>query len=665
MSQAVRPRRAPLRIESLESRLLLAAEIGTVWPAPQQLTLSFVPDGTIQGNQASSLFREMRASTGLPDEGWQSIILKAVQTWASRSNLNVSVVPDSGLPVGSTGAPQGDSRFGDIRISSISMSSSVLAVASGYDPTAGTRAGDITFNSAVDFRVGGGAGYDLFTVALHEAGHVFGLDDCDDPTSALDESYVGPRASLADVDVAGLRSIYGVRSPDRFEGPSGNDSIATAAAMTPANATGSNASDPAVTIRGDVSSPTDKDVYTFRVKANPGPVSIQVRTTRKSSLMGRLVVTNSRGVVLGSDAAASPTRGDLTVRLPGLNPLETYYVRVEAADAGVFGVGSYLARVTPDTAYLFGTLDWTTDTVSNGLINLDLGTDDTPATANFLSPTIQSDLGVSYYGRASLNALSTVDVYAFDAPSRLAGDGELVLSALVWGRDLVALDPRVTILDPAGQAVAGRVLSHEGNAYAIQLSGLTPGARYYARVNTYPSQAGLTTVLNNVLGNYVFAFQFHRKATPLDGLQAGTIDPSSSSDTYTSSQGLLVSANVDQAFHMVLSASNATGLADSSIRADMVDGCGRVLQTLRVGANGEQSLTFFMARGRYTIRYTLESRTWGTPSPLSFRLDGRSLSDPNRPYASDPSLYAGSSTGSSTTSSDTSTPYTTTAIAYA
>lgn len=674
MSKAVRARRAPMRIETLESRLLLAAEIGTVWPAPKQLTVSFVPDGTVHGNQASSLFREMRASTALPDEGWQTIILQALQTWASRSNLNVSVVPDSGLPIGSTGAPQGDSRFGDIRISSIPMTSSVLAVASGYDPTAGTRSGDITFNSDVDFRAGGAAGYDLFTVALHEAGHVFGLDDCDDPTSVLEASYIGTRAGLADEDAADVQSIYGVRAPDRFEGVSGNETVATAAPITPVNATGSNASDPSVTIRGDIGSPSDKDVYTFRVRANPGPVSIQVRTTRQSSLVGRLVVTNSRGVVLGSDVADSPTRGDLTVRLPGLSPLETYFVRVEAADPGVFGVGGYLARVTPDTAYLFGTLDWTTDAVTNGLINLDLGTDDTLATANFLSPSIQSGLGVSYYGRASLNALSTVDMYAFDAPSGLSGDGPLVLSALVWGRDLLALDPRVTILDAAGKAVAGQVLSHEGNAYALQLSGLTPGARYYAKVIPYPSQAGLTTVLNNVLGNYEFAFQFHRKATPLDALQAGTIDPetarASSSGTYASSQGLLVSASVDQAFHLVLSAKNATGAADSAVRVELVDGSGRVVQALRAVANEQQSLTFFMARGRYTIRYVLESRTWGVPAPLSFQLDGRSLSDPNRPYMSDPSYYGGSSTGTSTgngsgtTSTDTSTPYTTTAISY-
>ena len=72
------------------------------------------------------------------------------------------------------------------------------------------------------------AAADLYTVLLQEAGHVFGVGNSADPTSAMYEQYQGPRDGLAGVDAADLQALYGARTPDQFDGRRGNDTPRTA-----------------------------------------------------------------------------------------------------------------------------------------------------------------------------------------------------------------------------------------------------------------------------------------------------------------------------------------------------------------------------------------------------------------------------------------------------
>src|SRR5579883_2882956 len=98
-----------LRLEHLEERCT-----PTVWGIPwtdgAHLTVSFVPDGTKVDNSTSTLYQKM-ASNGLSQSVWQSTILKAFQAWANVTNVNFTVIPDNGAPLGASGSPQGDSRF--------------------------------------------------------------------------------------------------------------------------------------------------------------------------------------------------------------------------------------------------------------------------------------------------------------------------------------------------------------------------------------------------------------------------------------------------------------------------------------------------------------------------------------------------------------------------
>src|SRR5262249_44619797 len=144
-----------------------------------------------------------------------------------------------------TGANQGDTRFGDIRIAARALSGNVLAITTPPGPLGGTRAGDIVLNSAAQFSVGGvtpsgvsDSTYDLYSVFLQEVGHAFGIANSTDPNSPMYETYGGVRAGLASGDVANIQTLYGVRTSDAFES---NDLFLTAREVkaptgSPANA---------------------------------------------------------------------------------------------------------------------------------------------------------------------------------------------------------------------------------------------------------------------------------------------------------------------------------------------------------------------------------------------------------------------------------------------
>ena len=112
---------------------------------------------------------------------------------------------------GTPGLVQGDDRFGDIRIAAYPMADDVVAIATPFEMDGGTWAGDVKLNSNYTFGVGGTGNYDLYTVLLHEAGHVFGLPDNTNPASAMYEDYTVPKTGLAASDVTNLLSLYDPR----------------------------------------------------------------------------------------------------------------------------------------------------------------------------------------------------------------------------------------------------------------------------------------------------------------------------------------------------------------------------------------------------------------------------------------------------------------------
>lgn len=76
-------------------------------------------------------------------------------------------------------------------------------------PNAEPIAGDMHFNAAEIWQVG--SGIDLFSVALHEAGHALGLGHSDDPDAVM-YPYYKMATGLTSDDIAAVQALYGAPS---------------------------------------------------------------------------------------------------------------------------------------------------------------------------------------------------------------------------------------------------------------------------------------------------------------------------------------------------------------------------------------------------------------------------------------------------------------------
>lgn len=585
------PSRFGIAFEQLEDRSL--PSFGVPWADPGHMTLSFVPDGTAAPNGSSNLFSSL-SSTG-PASGWQLEILRAFQTWAVNANINIGLVADGGQALGTTGAVQGDSRFGDIRIGASALAADRIAFGSPFSWAGTTFAGDVLFNGAQKFTLKGGAtGYDLFSVALHEAGHVFGLDHGDRDT-VMNAGYLFS-TGLSAGEIADLQALYGARTPDAFDLKAANGSRATASDLKKDAATGILAADADLTTLGDV------DFYKFKASSSEATVHFQAKGL--SLLRARVSVFDANGRLLASGSAADAFNNNVPLQLSGLTVNATYFIKVEGATADAFGVGAY--RLTAEAGKNKAPRPLTTPPITDAHAN------DTRATATDLSMSqalaIDNRFDVTY--RGSIEDAGDKDFYRLRVP-KAADRGAVNLNVLVWATD-GALDPRVRVFDASGNAVAFRVLTNSAGLMSVVVPNVAASGIYYVQVSA--RNAGAT-------GGYVLAADFNQFAPPLvKEVGNGQLSPSA----ITTTSSLTVSGGIYQF------ALYAEALAPGAGGATLIvkDSAGKVVFVLNA-ASGEPAVTHAvpLSAGIYTFTFTYRPVSGQTAVAIRYHLGLMALSE--------------------------------------
>jgi hypothetical protein len=631
----------------------LLTTFGVPWTDARHLTISFVPDGTLVDGQKSNVFAKLNAQGDTAV--WQAAILKAFQTWAANANVNVGVVPDNGEPLGTPGKTEGDPRFGDIRIAARPMADSALSVSVPHDPfMSGTWAGDVLLNSNIDYR---SSQSDLFSVMLHEAGHVFGLGGSDDPHSVMYENDNGVRSALASSDVAAIEALYGQRSPDANEGSNGNDSFSTPTQLQPSgggsggsSGGGSNGSgstpggsagstSPLIAF-GDVTTASDVDDFAWQLPSNiSGPVTFRLQTAGLSLLEPELSIFDSSGKMLATAESTNAAGDVLTINLSSVVPNTTIFLKVQAATSGVMGIGRYGLAVIPggetsaNAAAIDAVLRGPYDTLPQGtvdqllqnpntvLFNNDAGTNDTLNTAVTLATTPGYAKETHYEVLGSLGNATDVDFYRIKAASVSNGQPNVLTVTMTSLASNGAL-AQVALYDNNGNVVSSQILANGDGTYTIQAENLKSGGDYFLR-------ASADTSSGQQIGNYSLVASFGGTAEQVAPFLADSITTPSSVNT-----SILYVAQ-EQLFQFLLSASSSAGNTGGIVTMNITHGSGNLVFSLTVidgqVASGNSLL---LDPGQYVLTFTGS----GITAPLSYSLSGIVLSDPLGPGVNDPTL---------------------------
>lgn len=334
-------RRSRPRVEGLEERLLLYATLGGEWVYGARITYSFVQDGTSVGGVPSSLYSSLAP---LGQANWQREIHEAMSVWQAVANVNLVEVPDDGSPIGVYGNQQSDSRFGDIRIAAIPLAYGTMGAA--YSPpqlNGGTLAGDIVFNSAMNWRID--AHYDLKTVAIHEIGHALGMSHSNIGAAVMYSYYTSIKQNLATDDVNGVRSIYDARQPD-FWNSNGRsnlmywDAVSLDGARTPLNQ---------ITVANlNIHGPGQTEWFWVTVPPNNiGRFTVTVQSSNLSLLTPWLTVADSS---LGNAVHAYATGfgGTAVATVEGVSAYQGFFIRIATSGGGT--TGSFAVQINFGTS---------------------------------------------------------------------------------------------------------------------------------------------------------------------------------------------------------------------------------------------------------------------------------------------------------------------------
>lgn len=598
--------RRPLRLEleQLEDRLT-PASTATPWIIPEHLTLSLAPDGTNAGTVSSNLVQTLNRE--IPTRIWQQEALRAFQTWAVLGNVNIGLVADGGQPLGAPGLVQRDSRFGDIRLAARPMSPETVAAANAFRLTGGTWSGDVVLNSKFSFSAGGaGTSFDLFSVLLHEAGHVFGLADATDQKSAMYEKYLGVRTGPSAQDIDDFQSLYGARQTDRYDDDHSND--------VPWDATGLHRV--ADGINADITTLKDVDYYRFTADDSVrqgSPLNVRVRTSGISLLVPSLAVYDRDFNVVGTARASNPLNGNLTVSIPDARPGNRYYVRVGSAAQDVFGIGAYQLTTNQDNTDNDIDTFWST-------VNDERRSNDTLNTATRLTKRNSGETRLSYSYIASLTSADDVDVYRVRSP-QTAGNAAQEMTVLISAMKVNDLAARADVYDQSGNPLAAQVIGNDRGFFSVRIANAQSDQIYFVKISA------LAPTGRHATGNYFLGVNFSPTTlVPVKTYAAGALTPAVPTQVQTVTFGRAT------AVQFILNANAAASAGAAQIQMLIFDAAGKEVFRLIANANEPSSTgVAYLNAGTYLVRYVAVAKDGRLSATLNFSLKGIILNDPIGP----------------------------------
>ncbi|WP_152051206.1 matrixin family metalloprotease [Tautonia marina] len=333
------------QLEGLEQRLLLYSTLGGQWAYGSRISYSIPADGTDVAGVPNQMHQAM-ADRGITEAQWKFALRRAAALWQSATNINMAEVSDTGAPMGISGNQQNDPRFGDLRFFAKPMAPQALGQAFLPPPFhGGTLAGDVVFNSSASWNVN--ANFDLQTVAIHEIGHSLGLGHSEFSTSVMYDTYTGVKQGLTSDDIAGIRSLYGVRQQDWVDQFQNNQSPWTAV-----NISGLIDSNRRVTLPNlDITSNQDEDWFYVQAPSNTsGEMIITMQSKDLSSLSPRFMVYNSALQLVAwtvAPSASSTFGATVSLKFTGVPAGTGIYIRAmgwNGGSSGVNGIGAYALR---------------------------------------------------------------------------------------------------------------------------------------------------------------------------------------------------------------------------------------------------------------------------------------------------------------------------------
>ncbi|AMV39006.1 Matrixin [Planctomyces sp. SH-PL62] len=345
-------RKRPSLLEALEDRTLMATsgvdyvvKNGFSWSNPSRITYSIAPDGVqwISGVNGMNSAFDAKFGRGV----WEREIARALATWQSVANINIVPIKDGPYRVNALGAPQGDARFGDIRIGGDAIPSNHQTLAQTYfpPPQGSTAGGDVEINLNMAYAIGGD--YDVFSVVLHETGHSLGLDHPTSDKVVMRPIYGGVVTTLAAGDIEGIQSIYGARQRDMYQSQGYGVDIHRPIDLTAPLATSQTFTASAASLNrvGDV------EWFSFVAPSYAsGSWQVTASASNSSMLSPKVVLYDANGRQLGQASKPGSWSTDVSASSSSIVPGQRYFAAVTGATGDVFSIGSYNLTVSLSSA---------------------------------------------------------------------------------------------------------------------------------------------------------------------------------------------------------------------------------------------------------------------------------------------------------------------------